>query len=247
MKLLYRLLLFCWASFLALAATAQSIENIKAVAQGSKIIITFDIKDPKPGQNTYNIQLFSSHDNFSAPLTFLKGDIGNEVKPGSGKRIEWEAGEIGTFKGDLTFEVRGEIVAAWLFKTTPAKATKGKATRIEWQGGKPDDNVKIELVKGGKTIPVMDGKNTGGYSWAVPHDLEKGSGYQLKLTSKGTTITSDLFAVKNKMPLWMIIAPVVVVGGLVAVLVGGGGDSGNNNNNDNNNSSDLPIPPDPGP
>lgn len=246
MKVLYRLLLFSFALTLAIVGRAQSIENIKAVFQGSKIIITYDINDPKPGQNSYNIQLFSSFDNFKAPLTFIKGDVGNEVRPGAGKRIEWEAGEIGTFKGNLTFEVRGEIVAAWLFKSSPGKVTKGKATRIEWQGGKPDDNVKIELVKGGKTVPVMDGKNTGAYNWAVPPDLEKGDGYQLKLTSKGTTITSELFSVKKKMPIWMIAAPIAVVGGLVAVLAGGGGgDKSDTTNPDSSN--DLPQPPDPGP
>jgi len=244
MKLLYRLFLSCGTLALAFQTSAQTIENIKAVAQGSKIIITFDIKEPNPGQNLYNIKLFSSHDDFKAPLTFIKGDAGNEVRPGAGKRIEWEAGEIGTFKGELTFEVRGEIVAAWLFKSVPGKVTKGKAARIEWQGGKPDDNVKVELVKGGKTIPVMEGKNTGGYNWAVPPDLENGAGYQLKLTSKGTSISSELFAVKKKMPIWMIVAPIAVVGGLVAVLAGGSKDEPGGPTDPG---SDLPSPPDPGP
>jgi len=244
MKPFYKAFFFLGAFTWTLSAGAQTIENIKAVAQGTKIIVTFDIKDPKPGQNFYNIQLYSSHDNFASPLTFIKGDVGNEVRPGAGKRIEWEAGEIGNFKGDLTFEIRGEIVAAWLFKNpgSGSKLTKGKAATIQWQGGKPDDNVKIEMVKDGKTIPVGEGKNTGSMSWVVPKDLVKGGGYQLKLTAKGNTITSDLFAVKNKMPIWMIAAPIVVVGGLAAVLLGGGG-GGDPGPTDTSN--DLPTPPDP--
>lgn len=242
MKPLYQSVASLFAISLAFSSMSQSIENIKAVAQGNKIIITFDIKDPKPGQALYNIKLYSSHDNFSAPLTFIKGDVGNEIHPGPAKRIEWEAGEVGDFKGEMTFEIRGELVAAWQFKAPAGGSSvkQGKAAHIEWQGGKPDDNVKIELVKGGKATLLTEGKNTGSYGWVVPKELKKGGGYQLRLTAKGTTIDSDLFAVKKKTPILLIVAPVAVAGGVAAALSGGGDE-----NPVSPTSSAMPRPPKP--
>ena len=102
-----------------MAAFGQSIDNVRATSQGDKVVITFDIMNVKQGSNI-NVQLFSSHNGFSVPLTYVSGDVGPNVKPGSGKRAEWDAAtELKSFTGEVTFEVRGEVIAGWLIKNVP--------------------------------------------------------------------------------------------------------------------------------
>lgn len=215
---------------------AQTIENVRSSFQGKKVTITFDIVDAKPGQE-FNVQVFSSHNGFATPLTYLSGDVGHGVKPGVSKKIEWDAqGELKNFSGDITLDVRAEIVLAWLFlqpKSGVGTVRRGKNFEILWQGGASTDNIKLELVYEGKTQLITESKNTGTYLWSVPADLKKGKGYELQLTSGGNTTTEN-FSVKSKFPLLLKVAPVFVVGGLVYLLMP-----------KPEKESPLPIPPDP--
>jgi len=244
MKRLYPLA-FSSALCLSFSGLAQTIENIKAAPQANgKVIITFDIMNAKAGQD-FNIQVFSSHNGFASPLTYLSGDVGNGIKPGSGKKAEWDAqGELRNYIGDLTFEVRGEIVLGWRVKT-PSSASgvrRGKTSLVTWQGGSSSDNVRIELVNGGKTTTLAETKNTGSFSWSAPADLKTGGDYQLRLVSGGQITTSENFVVKSKIPLLLKLSPILLVGGAVAALGGGGGDKGGGGAPE---ADDLPKPPDP--
>lgn len=83
-------------------ALAQKIENIRAEAAADKILVTYDLV-PGEADETYTISLYASHNNFRTPLARVRGDVGAGVKPGKGKRIEWDAkAEMGPFKGELT-------------------------------------------------------------------------------------------------------------------------------------------------
>lgn len=223
----------------------QTIENIKAspVVNG-KVNITFDIMNAQPGQD-FNVQIFSSHNGFASPLSYLSGDIGSGIKPGASKKAEWDAqGELRNYVGDITFEVRGEIVLGWRFKTPSAGGSvrRGKTSLVTWQGGTSGDNVKIELINAGKTTTIAETKNTGQFAWSAPADLKTGSGYQMRLISGGHITNSESFSVKSKIPLLLKLSPVLLVGGAAAALAGGGGGGGNPGTTP---SDDLPKPPDP--
>ncbi len=224
---------------------AQTIENIKAVTQGSKVIITFDILNAKPGQD-FNVQIFSSHNGFGSPLTFISGDVGSNVKPGTGKRAEWDAqGELHNFSGDITFEVRGEPSIGWGFKspTSASGIKRGKSNIIAWTGGAAGDNVKLELLNNGKAQSVGETKNNGQFSWDAPADLAVGGGYQMRLTSGSNTITSEPFSVKHKIPTLLKLAPVILIAALIPALSGGGKKEPGGVVTPP--AADLPSPPDP--
>lgn len=218
----------------------QTIENIKATFQTNKVVITYDLMNAKSGQD-FNVQIFSSHNGYASPLTYLSGDVGSNVKPGSNRRVEWDAqSELHTFSGDITFEVRAEIVFGWRFKTPSSRAgvRRGKTSNVTWQGGSSGDNVRIELLNEGKTTTLAEMKNTGQFLWSAPSGLKTGSGYQMRLTSGGNTATSESFSVKSKFPLLLKLAPVLLVGILAPALGGSKGGGAPQ-------STKLPIPPEP--
>lgn len=202
-------------------AHAQTIENVRSTFQNNKVTITFDIVNAKAGQE-FNVKVYSSHNGFATPLTYLSGDVGHSVKAGVSKKIEWDVqGELKNFTGDITLDVRAEVVLAWLFlepKSGTGKVRRGKDFEILWQGGASTDNVKLEYIFDGKTNTIGESKNTGMFTWKVPSDLPKGKGYELRLTSSGNSTTEN-FLVKSKLPLWIKVAPVLVVGGVLAVLL----------------------------
>ena len=57
--------------------------------------------------------------------------------------------------------------------------------------------------------------------------MEKAKDYQIRLTAvgdPGRMVTSQLFPIKNKIPLALILVPAVVVVAVVGILLSGGGD-----------------------
>jgi hypothetical protein len=218
---------------------AQRLENIKADAinGGEQVIITYDLTGASTDQK-YNVAVYSSHNNYSAPLKQVSGDLA-DVIPGPGKRIIWNAKvEMVEYSGDVTFELRADPVVAALSVKKPGSVKKGKTVVINYTGVVPGENVKLDLVKGGVVVnQVGVTTDPNKYSWSVPFDVEKASDYQIRLTTGARTATSTPFSVKPKTKALVYIIPAAVVVGVVVFLVtkssGGKG------------SKDLPSPPDP--
>lgn len=223
-----------------LATFAQKVENIKAVAQGGKIIITYDINEAITGDR-YDVQVYASHNNFSIPLQRVRGDVGNKLLPGIAKRIEWDAkDELRNFKGELTFEIWADVVGVFVLKEPVANTKRGKPLSLAWRGGVKNQDVKVELLKAGvvqSTLATVN--NSGTYQWLVPKKQKTGKDYQLRLVNGKEEIKTELFAIKPKIPLVVKILPVVAVGAVLALSSGGGGSGGSS-------SSKLPGPPDLG-
>jgi hypothetical protein len=220
---------------------AQRIENVRASTVDDKIIVTYDINGASEGQK-FKSQLFSSHNNFSSPLIHVAGDVGlgNELLAGNTKRIEWNVkSEITDYTGDVTFEVRAEVIAAPLLLTSPqlsAKFKRGKILNINWKGGMPSENVRLELLKGGSTVsPITQLSNVGNYSWSIPKKTKKGSDYQIKLTSDRQSVVSNNFKIKNRTPFIVKALPVLAAGAVVYLITSGGKKEDNS----------LPEPPQP--
>jgi hypothetical protein len=203
---------------------AQSFENVKAVAQSDKVIIYYDLIASNQEQ-TFAVQIFGSHDNFSHPIKFVTGDIGTSVRPGVNKRVEWSVeAELKTFKGDITFELRGLPNALKLSFRTPAPGKslkKGKKTDVQWLGGTPSQQVRINLYQGEKMIaPVTETSNTGKVTWVVPKDVKKGSDYYLKMTSGSESVNSGTFRIKSRTPFIVKALPVLLVAGAAYFVLG---------------------------
>lgn len=213
----------------------QKIENIKAVTseEQGKIIITYDLVDTR----SYTLSLYSSHNNFTSPLKKVAGDVGASITPGIGKKIVWDAAsELIYFNGEVNFKIKGEaVVQPFAFKTPAMNAVlkRGKVTVVEWEGGRLNQSVKLELYQGSNLISVVAETGNGGhYQWEIPRKQQKGL-YNLKLISGKESILSPAFKIKSKTPVMLKILPIAIAGGAVAYFLTRPGDE------------DLPAAPDP--
>lgn len=212
------LFLFVGAPFFLVA---QRVENLRATFGESKVTIQYDITGGNPKQ-TFSIQVFGSHNNFSQALRIVIGDVGDGVKGGKDLTIIWDAeAELREHSGAITFRIQGSLIPlplAFLNPTTESSYRRGKEADIRWEGGVPDQQVKIELYQDTKRIAAVgDAKNSGNFIWNIPKDLDKGE-YELKLTSGSMQVTSEAFMVKAKIPMFLKIAPGILAAGAVILL-----------------------------
>lgn len=230
-----------------LAAKAQTVTISWVEIAGTRIIVHYDLESSNPNHE-FSISLFSSKDNFSAPLTKVTGDVGNEIKAGKDKKIIWDViAELGSFKGDLELEVRGKIFVPFL-RLTGFDASKnykrGKSYPLVWTSGNMGGQVDIELYDGQTRVTSDRGvANSGKFEWVIPASVKPGSNYRLKFTNtkeREEVIYTKEFRIVPKMPMAVkaLIGLAVVGGGAAAALVGGGGGG-----NDQTPPSDLPGPP----
>lgn len=231
--LLLVLLLLCSHLF------AQRLDNIKAeaVSGGDQVIITYDISGASPDAK-YTVRVYSSHNAYATPLTQVTGDL-TDVPPGIGKRIIWNArAEMVEYTGDVTFELQADLVGAALSVKKPGTVKKGKSVTINYSGVNPGESVKLDLTKGGVVVNQI-GVTTdpAKYTWAVPFDVEKGSDYQIRLTTGARSATSSPFSVKSKTKAIVYIIPAAVVVGVGVFLA--------TKSSGGKKSKDLPTPPDP--
>ncbi len=218
---------------------SQKIQNLRATAEGEKIIITYDLTGGVAGDH-YNISVFSSSNSFSAPLNRVSGDVGKGINEGTGKRIEWESkAELRNFKGQLSFEIQIEVIAAFALQTRTTSFRRGKTQSLQWRGGDSNQNVKLELLKAGVIEFTMGTvANKGNFEWTIPSSQKTGNDYQLRLTNGLETIKSEPLSIKHKIPTLVKVLPIVaVVAGAVAL---GGGSKKTTGRTP---ASDLPPPP----
>ena len=243
MKGLLLLLLF---GFISVASTAQTVTIKKVELAGQKVIVHFDLEDSNPN-NEYKLDLYSSKDNFVAPLTKVKGDIGNEVKPGANRKVEWSIyEEYGPYKGKLALEIRGKAFVPFVrIKDfgTGKSFKRGSSQNLSWRPGSTNP-INIELVKGGQRIGGEMGQpNNGNHTFYIPDKAKPGKDYRIKITDARNSeevIFSEYFAVKPKVGLLLKLSPLIVGGVVAAVLLGGGGGG---NEPPPVLSNDLPTPP----
>ncbi len=226
---------------LPLLSFSQKLENQKAIVQGDKIIVTYDLSLGFPGDK-FDVSLYGSHNNFSSPLQRVNGDVGRGLTPGKGKTIEVDArNEIGNYKGELSFEVRAEVIAAFTLTSAVGALKRGKSMSLAWRGGTKNQDVKIELIRGGVSQgAVGSATNNGSYQWTVPPNQKTGSDYQLHLVNGKEEFKTESFSIKHKVPTLLKVIPFIVVAAVVGLA--GGSKSASGTAKDNS----LPMPPDLG-
>ena len=222
---------------------SQSVEIKDVELAGEEIIIHYDLQDSNP-TNEYSLDLYASKDNFSSPLRQVKGDIGEEIKPGQDRKVTWRVrDEFGGYSGKISFEIRGKvftpIVKFQEFKVDK-KYKRGKSYPLSWRPGNTNP-INIELFKGTQRISgEVNHPNSGSSLLSIPADAVKGDDYRVKVTDtknpSGIVYTQN-FRVVPKVPLLLkVIVPLAVVGGAVVGLGGSGGESGTQSD------SELPFP-----
>ncbi len=72
---------------IGLQSYAQRVENVKAELSGTNVVISYDLFG---NDALYNVKVYSSSDNYKVPLTFVTGDVGNNISVGNSKKIIWE-------------------------------------------------------------------------------------------------------------------------------------------------------------
>lgn len=229
-------------SLLTIALYAQDFKAKHIEAGQGKITVYYDLADAE--DRTYTISLYSSRDNFMAPLEKVSGDVGLEVKAGTDRKIVWDAlAELGpAFDGKISLEVRGRVYIPFVRfeRFEEYKAIKrGKTYQITWTGGTPQNILQFELYKGDSKTGVVfnDIANTGKYSLQLPKSVKTGKDYYFKVTdtkNKDEIVFTGKFAIKPKVPLVFKAIPVVGIGALIYLLTGG--ESGTKN---------IPDPVDP--
>jgi hypothetical protein len=77
---------------------------------GRNVIVHYSLDDGGINGRQFLVQLYSSQDNFTTPLTRVSGDFGPEVTAGFDKKIVWDiTKELGGFNGNISLELRGRV------------------------------------------------------------------------------------------------------------------------------------------
>lgn len=122
---------------ISLVGNSQQIQNVKAIQQGSKVLVTYDLNDQtgKP----YYVKLLLSKDGgitFGDELKFVTGDVKN-TKAGLGKKILWDASqEISYYDGDAVFRVEAALKAAPLPEPIDLKCSKVELLSVKGSGSR---------------------------------------------------------------------------------------------------------------
>lgn len=220
------------ALLLSGVSQAQKVAIKKIELAGEKVIVFYDLDDNNPN-NQYQISLYASKDKYSAPLTKVTGDVGGEVNPGIGRRIEWNLmQEYGAYKGKLSLEIRGRVFVPFVklknFDTEKVYK-RGKSYSLAWRPGNTNP-IHIELYKGSQKVSgELNHPNNGAATLSIEGKVKPGKDYRLKITDSkklDEVVYSDYFVVKPKIPTLLKVVPVLGLAAFIATLSGGGSGPG---------------------
>lgn len=203
---------------------------------GDKLLIYYDLIDSVKDRR-YTINLYSSLDNYINPLQKLSGDRGLEVKPGTNKKIIWNAKEeLGAaFDGKVGLEIRGRLYIPFVRFTgfEDYKVRKrGVPFAITWSGGRPQNVLNFDLYnKEGTLVWTEPGVgNTGNTEITIPTSVKPGSGYSFRISdakNRDEVVNTGGFEIKRKIPLLLKAVAVAGIGGIIYLLsTKDGGSSG---------------------
>jgi hypothetical protein len=196
---------------------------------GRNVIVHYTLDDGANSTRQFLLQLYSSQDNYSAPLTRVTGDVGSEVTAGINKKITWDiTQELGAaYKGNISLEIRGRVYVPFVkIEGIEEKRVfkRGKNYPLNWTSGNLSGQVNIELFNadGVRLWGENNVSNVGKFDWYLPGNIKKGSNYRLKFTNvrdRNDVVYSHQFTIKPKIPLFAKIAGVVIVGAAVELLL----------------------------
>jgi len=194
-----------------------------------QVILHYNLIDSTKNR-TYTVYVYSSRDNFLAPLTKVSGDMGLEVKPGKNRRITWNSKEeLGSlFVGDVELEVRGKVYIPFIrFDGFNEVKSRKRAVPflVKWSGGTQQNILNFQLYKNEKLVYTFPNvPNSHEYKLTIPSSVKPGDNYRLKVSdskNKDQQMVSSGFNIKRKFPLLLKALPVIALGGAAFALAGG--------------------------
>lgn len=226
---MHKLIILSCLTILCTIAKAQDVSINTVEVNSSQIIVHYDLLDTTRNR-TYTIYVYSSLDNFLAPLQKISGDAGLEVKPGANKRIVWDSKEeLGLmFNNGVQLEVRGNVYVPFIRFDRFEDIKVRKRTvpfLVKWSGGTRQNILNFELYKDDKLVYAFPNvPNSYEYKLVIPASVKPGKGYHLKVSdtkNKDQVVNTGPFAVKRKYSLALKAVPVLVVGGAIYLLTSG--------------------------
>ena len=222
MKSLRLILAFLLVGSIA-SAQEFTIKTVEVTLEG--IAIHYDLVDSARNR-FYTVHVFSSKDDFLHPLAKVKGDVGLEVRPGTGKKILWDPKEFGsTYRGNVELEVRGKVYVPFVHFTNlkDMKAIKRtKPTTLIWTGGTRQNILNFNLYKGEELVTVISNvANSGSYDIVIPRSVRPGNGYYFIVSdskNKDQMMKTSEFAVKPRVNMFFKILPIVALSAAAYVL-----------------------------
>ena len=210
---------------LGLKVSGQQISNISASQTNENTVrVSYDLRGEVPGQ-LFKVDLYSSANQFSLPLTYVDGYVGEDVEAGINKFIDWDISkELVAFDGELVFEIRATLTFTPIRVTFPAntKIARGKQHQISWQGSNTSEYVDLQLYRNGRRIATIASTiNDGLYEWDVPSETKPGKGYTVRIssTSSSQSDTGEEFAVRRKIPMVVKLLPIAIITPVVINLL----------------------------
>ena len=191
---------------------------------GRNVVVHYNLDDGTASARQFMVQLYTSQDNFSTPLTRVTGDFGTEVAAGPDKKIVWDiTKELGSFKGDISLELRGRVYVPFVKIKDIAQGQvfkRGKNYPVNWTSGNLSGQVNIELfnVDGERIWGENNVANVGKFDWFLPAGTKKGNDYKLKFTNakdRNDVVYSAPFVIRPKIPLLYKVAAVAVLAAAV--------------------------------
>jgi hypothetical protein len=215
-----KVVLSCLMAFIFQIGFAQTIDIDFIELVGRNVVVHYSLDDASNSGRQFLVQLYSSQDNFTTPLTRVSGDFGPEVNAGFDKKIVWDVtNELGAFKGNIALELRGRVYVPFvkIKDITEDKVFKrGKNYPINWTSGNLSGQVNIELFNaaGERMWGENNVPNVGKFDWYIPSGMKKGKDYKLKFTNikdRNDVVYSMPFIIKPKIPLLLKIVGVGVI------------------------------------
>jgi hypothetical protein len=215
------------ALFVAALANAQEfgIKKIELTPEG--IVLHYDLTDTTRLRK-YTINVYSSVNNFTAPLRYVNGDAGIEVAPGFDRRITWDSRkELGTaFHGEITLEIRGNAYVPFIkFDSFKEGRVIKRATKVllTWSGGSRQNILNIAIYKGDQLAAIIPNiANSGNHELLVPAGLKPGKDYFLEVSdskNKDQIMRTPVFEIRRRIPLAFKAGAVAVIGVVAATVI----------------------------
>ena len=174
-------------------AKAQEVTNIKVHQEGDKIIITYDLQQPKNKKGEFDVKAFYTTDGGEkySPLKSTTGDIGANIKPGGNKKITWNVlSDLDGIRGDIQFKIEADyhilkIEDHLILKyNTPSSLSLSRGSvgdfslNYGWFKGSNNKNGKIISFNIGFYFHLYDYSNIG-INFGLMHKLVNNPKFQL--------------------------------------------------------------------
>lgn len=195
------------------------------------VVVHYDLVDTAKSR-TYSVFVYSSRDNFLAPLSKISGDAGIEVTPGLNRKISWRVREeLGNdFNGEVALEIRGRVFVPFIrfvgFEDVEVRKRKTPFI-VKWNGGTRQNILNFQLYKkstsGDRLIHTFpNAPNENEYKLELPTSVRPGTDYYFRISdskNKDQVVLTPTFSVKRKIPLVFKLLPLVVMGATEPVWI----------------------------